>query len=233
MTNDHFAKLDNPVWWALTGVQRSFADGGAGVKRYRRGILSFAAFDYTSPGSLIALDEWLEIGEVFFLIGTLPPLPSHWDLIVELPCVQMVLQQPVTNTLSETSVATLTAADRNDLFELINKVQPGYYELGTHQLGNYYGIRQQGQLVAVAGERIRLEGLTEVSAVCTDPAYTGRGYAQQLTAHVCRVNIEQGITPFLHALTTNERAIGLYEYLGFKQRRVISFWKLMKGRRRL
>ena len=237
MNQDHFAKLDNPVWWALTGAQQSFSTGTAVAKRYQRGVLSFAAFDYTSPENMNALDEWLETGEVFFIIGMLPVLPPHWQLITELPCVQMVLQQPVTNTPSETSAAPsgtsiipLTAADRDDMFNLVTKVQPGYYELGTHQLGNYYGIRQDGQLVAIAGERIRLEGLTEVSAVCTDPAYTGRGYAQQLTAHICQANLEQGITPFLHTLTTNERAIRLYEYLGFKQRRVISFWKLMKGR---
>jgi GNAT superfamily N-acetyltransferase len=285
MIHDHFVKLDNPAWWALTGVQQSFADGGAIARRYRRGVLPFAAFDHTSPENVTALDEWLETGEVFFLIGMLPPLPSHWQLITELPCVQMVLQPPVSNTLSETSVippaaaepsATsiippapavptetsiippaaadpsktsvipltaadpskvsvipLTAADRDDMFNLVTKVQPGYYQPDTYQLGRYFGIRQEGQLVAIAGERIRLEGLTEISAVCTDPAYTGRGYAQQLTAHVCQVNLEQGITPFLHTLTTNQRAIRLYEYLGFKQRRVISFWKLMKGRRRL
>jgi len=189
------------------------------------------------------LDEWLETGEVFFIIGMLPVLPPHWQLITELPCVQMVLQQPVTNTLLQASVAPLTTADssqtpiipltatdRDDMFNLVTKVQPGYYEPDTYQLGRYFGIRQDGQLVAIAGERIRLDGLTEVSAVCTDPAYTGRGYAQQLTTHICRANLEQGITPFLHTLTTNERAIRLYEYLGFKQRRVISFWKLMKGR---
>jgi predicted GNAT family acetyltransferase len=115
------------------------------------------------------------------------------------------------------------------MFTLINKVQPGYYEKDTHLLGNYFGIRQEGVLVAIAGERMRPEGLTEVSAICTDPAYTGRGYARQLTAHVCRRNLEQGLTPYLHVLQSNQRAIGIYESLGFKARRMISFWKLKKS----
>lgn len=229
MIHDHFTKLDNPAWWALNGVQRSFSGGGAVAKRFRRGILPFAAYDQASTENIAALDELLEPGEVFFLIGALSSLPSHWELIGELPCAQMILQRPVGEIPSETPVTPLTASDRDDMFDLINKVQPGYYEPDTHQLGNYYGIRQEGQLVAIAGERIRLDGLTEVSAVCTDPDHTGRGYAQLLTKQVCRHNLEQGITPFLHTLTTNERAIRMYEYLGFRQRRIISFWKLRKG----
>lgn len=229
MIHDHLARLDNPAWWALTGVQRSFATGSAVAKHYRPGILPFAAYDHTSPENLVALDEWLQAGEIFFLIGALPALPSHWELIRELPCVQMILQQPIPDIPSETPIVPLTAADRDEMFGLIDNVQPGYYMPDTHQLGNYYGIRQDGQLVAIAGERLQLDGLTEVSAVCTDPAYTGRKYAQLLTAQVCRHNLERGITPFLHTLTTNERAIRVYEYLGFRTRRVISFWKLRKG----
>lgn len=226
MLHDHFAKLDNPAWWALTGIQRTFSSGFAAAKRYRRGILPFIAYDHTLPESIIALDEWLEPGEVFFLIGHLPSLRSNWELITELPCAQMVLPGPA--AFMPADVVHLAAADRNEMFELVNRVQPGYYEHDTHLLGNYYGIRQEGKLVAIAGERVRLEGFTEVSAICTDPAYTGRGYAQQLTAHVCRVNLERGITPFLHVLETNLRAIRIYEYLGFRRRRLISFWKLMK-----
>jgi ribosomal protein S18 acetylase RimI-like enzyme len=227
MTHDHFAKLDNPAWWALKGVQRSFSTGFAAAKRYRHGILPFIAYDHALPESIIALNEWLEPGEAFFLIGDLPHLPSNWELITELPCAQMILPGPA--AFMPADVVHLAAADRDEMFDLVNRVQPGYYEPDTHQLGNYYGIRQEGRLVAIAGERIRLEGFTEVSAICTDPAYTGRGYAQQLTAHVCRVNLERGITPFLHVLQTNQRAIRIYEYLGFRRRRVISFWKLKKS----
>lgn len=228
MSHDPFAKLDNPAWWALTGVQQSFATGASHIKRYQRGILPFAAYEYGTTESITALDAWLETGEVFFLIGELPPLPAHWTLIKELPCAQMINQAAVTAPDDAVAISPLTAAHKTDMYNLIQKVQPGYYEPDTHRLGDYYGIWQQERLVAIAGERMRLEQLTEISAICTDPDYTGRKYAQHLIAHLCNTNLDQGNIPFLHVLETNERAIRLYEYMGFTKRRIISFWKLQK-----
>lgn len=228
MSHDPFVKLDNPAWWALNGVQQSFATGSTHVKRYQRGILPFAAYDLDAPENITALDDLLETGEVFFLIGELPALPTHWSLLNELPCAQMINQSAVTPPAGDVTISSLTVDDRTALYNLIKKVQPGYYELDTYRLGSYYGIRQEGQLVAVAGERMRLPALTEISAICTDPAYTGRQYAQHLIAHLCNTNFEAGNIPFLHVLETNQRAIGLYEYMGFTKRRTISFWKLRK-----
>lgn len=228
MHNDRLAKLDNPAWWALTGVQQQFAIGNDVVQRYRPGILPFASYQQPTTEHITELNNWLQPGEVFYVIGQLPPLPSSFGLLKELPCVQMVLQGPIDTIKQNVAVSALAAEHKDAMFNLINKVQPGYYEPDTYQLGSYYGIWHNDQLVAIAGERMRLDQLTEISAICTDPDYTGRKYAQQLTAHLCNTNFEQGITPFLHVLETNERAIRLYEYLGFKQRRIISFWQLRK-----
>lgn len=229
MSHDPFAKLDNPAWWALTGVQQPFATGASYVKRYQRGILPFAAYDHTSPQSIVELDNWLQRGEVFFLIGALPALPAHWTLLKELPCAQMILQSDIALLENKVSLTALTASHSIELFNLIQLVQPGYYEPDTHQLGNYYGIFQEDKLVAVAGERMRMEQLTEISAICTHPDYTGRKYAQHLITHLCNTNLSAGNIPFLHVLQTNQRAIWLYEYLGFTTRRMISFWKLQKN----
>jgi len=225
---DPLIKLDNPAWWALNGAQKTFSIGNTRVKRYQRGVLPFAAFDTGAPESIGALNEWLQAGEIFFLIGQLPPLPSSWTIEQELPCVQMILASHIHLAGDAIPVAELTDADSTEMFDLINKVQPGYYEPATYRLGKYYGVHQQGKLVAIAGERMRTEQLTEISAICTDPAYTGRQYAQHLTAHLCNSHLDRGITPFLHVLQTNERAIRLYEYLGFTRRRTISFWKLKR-----
>ena len=229
MSHDPFSKLDNPAWWALTGVQQSFATGAAHVKRYQRGILPFAAYEHGTTESITALDAWLERGEIFFLIGELPSLPSHWTLLRELPCAQMVLQSAIAAPGGYVPISHLIASHSVDMYNLVQKVQPGYYEPGTHQLGNYYGIWQQEKLVAIAGERMRMEQLTEISAICTDPEYTGRKYAQHLITHLCNTNLEQGNIPFLHVLETNQRAISLYEYLGFTKRRIINFWQLKKA----
>lgn len=223
------SQLDAPAWNALTSVQQNFATGTAHVKRYRRSILPFAACEPGYENEIAALSALLEPGEIFYLIGELPPLPHHFTVLKELPCAQMVLQKPVTAIENNTIVVPLKANDKDDMFNLINKVQPGYYEPDTRELGNYFGIRQEGKLVAIAGERMRLNGLTEISAICTDPGYTGRKYAQQLIAALCQYNHQQSITPFLHVLETNERAIGLYEYMGFVRRRTISFWQMQKS----
>ncbi|WP_205511553.1 GNAT family N-acetyltransferase [Longitalea arenae] len=224
--SDLFHKLDNPAWWALNSRQQSFSIGDKGVKRYQRRILPFTALEKARTENLITLAEWLEPGEIFYLIGELPPLPRGIQLLKELPCAQMILQKPLPDIEMIVNISKLSAIHKEEMFRLINKVQPGYYEPETYQLGNYAGIWQNDQLVAIAGERMRLEQLTEISAICTDPAFTGRGYAQQLIVHLCKTNLEQGNTPFLHVLQTNERAIRLYEYLGFVTRRVISFWQL-------
>lgn len=228
MGHDPFAKLDNPAWWALNGVQQPFATGASSVKRYQRGILPFAAYDHSAPESIIELDNWLQPGESFFFIGALPSLPSHWTVLNELPCAQMILQSEITQQEDAVTVSALDASHKTDMFNLINLVQPGYYEPDTYQLGNYYGIWQQGQLVAIAGERMRMEELAEISAICTHPDHTGRKYAQHLITHLCNTNLNEGNIPFLHVLQTNQRAISLYEYLGFTTRRMISFWKLRK-----
>lgn len=228
MSHDPFAALDNPAWWALGSAQLAFAAGNTFVQRYRRGILPFAAFDHRHPAAIDQLNEWIGPGEVFFLIGHLPPIPAQWTILAELPCAQMINQTAVTPPAGDVTIASLTAEHKMDMYQLIQKVQPGYYEPDTHQLGNYYGIWQQEQLVAIAGERMKLEELTEISAICTDPAYTGRQYAQHLIAHLCNTNLNEGKIPFLHVLETNERAIGLYEYMGFTKRRTISFWKLRR-----
>jgi len=227
MTHHDLTQLDNPLWYALNGAQQTFSIGFSFTKRYRPGILPFAAYDHLRPDNITELNGLLKKDEAFFLVGELPPLPSHFKLIRELPCAQMILDLPLTPVQDTAAATALTSADRDTMFELIHRVQPGYYERDTHLLGNYFGIWQDEKLVAIAGERMRLKGMVEISAVCTDPAYAGRGYAQQLIVHICKSNLEKGNMLFLHVLTSNERAIRLYEHLGFRKRREISFWKLV------
>jgi ribosomal protein S18 acetylase RimI-like enzyme len=226
--SDPLLQLDAPAWNALTSVQQTFATGTGHVKRYRRGILPFAACEPGYENEIGSLASMVEPGEIFYLIGELPPLPAYFTVLKELPCVQMVLQKPLPTIENNVPIEPLSVDHKDEIFNLINKVQPGYYEPDTYQLGAYLGIRQDGKLVAIAGERMRLDGLTEISAICTDPDYTGRKYAQQLIWGLCKYNLAEGITPFLHVIETNERAIGLYEFMGFVRRRTISFWQIQK-----
>ncbi|MBC9909987.1 GNAT family N-acetyltransferase [Chitinophaga varians] len=222
--------LDNPVWSALTTVHAAKAQGASHAKRYRKEFLSFIACDHTAANPLEALQSWINEGESFYLVGELPPLPANWEVTFELPCAQMVLREMMELPVkTPVEISLLTVADRADMYDLVNRVQPGYYNLDTPSLGTYYGIREEGRLVAMGGERMRMTGFTELSAIVTDPAYTGRGYAQQLITRLCRQHAEEGITSMLHVSIANERAIRLYEHMGFVTRREIMFRKIAKS----
>ncbi len=219
--------LDNPAWSALNSVHADFAMGSARAKRYRPGVVPFTACRQPAEEGIAELVPWITKGETFFIIGELPALPPHWSLEHELPCAQMVLaHMPPPLEKSDVTVEELGAGDAHEMFQLINLVQPGYYHADTRLLGTYYGIRQQGALVAMAGERMRLTGFSELSAIATHPAYTGRGYAQRLIEHICTMHAAKGVTSFLHVALTNERAIRLYGHMGFETRREISFHKV-------
>lgn len=221
-------QLDNPAWYALTGPQEAFALGNGKVKKYKTNNLPFAAYDHRYPEQLQELDEMLQPGEIFFLIGDIPPLPSNWTIMAELPCLQMISDAPIPPLPDPPEMQLLGEAEKEDMINLVQRVQPGYFAPDTYQLGNYFGIRENGLLVAMAGERMRVSGMSELSAICTDPQYTGRKYAQHLIIRLCNSHHQHGIIPFLHVLDNNERAIKLYEYMGFRTRRTISFRKLLK-----
>ncbi len=240
--NPDLSLLDNPAWWALCGPQHDLAAGDGHLKAYLNHILPFAAWNAPSataltsgieshgsaPTDLHPLEQWLPPGKPFFMIGHLPTLPSNWQMEKELPCLQMLwgpesAEGPAPVGLQ---VTPLQPQDKMTMYDLVQKVQPGYYEPDSYQLGKYFGIWEGDRLVAMAGERMRLKGMSEISAVCTDPDYRNKGYGARLTLGVCTYNVKEGRLPFLHVLETNHRAIHLYESLGFKTRRTISFWKL-------
>ena len=115
------------------------------------------------------------------------------------------------------------------MVELAALTKPGPFLIRTHELGGYIGIRDQGRLVAMAGERFKLPGFTEVSAVCTHPDYRGRGYAAALTLAVATRIAARGETPFLHTFASNINAIRLYEKLGFVLRTPMSVTVLRRA----
>jgi ribosomal protein S18 acetylase RimI-like enzyme len=222
-------KLDNPAWYALTETHRQFAMGSDRLKRYQETIVSFFAFDHNKKNALQELDQLCKAGESFFIIGELPSLPSNYSIESNLPCLQMICTSLTHSPAFSSLIEELGEKDEQQMLALINLVQPGYFLPGTRLMGNYYGIRQEGELVAITGERMRMNGLTEISAVVTHPGFTGRHYAQKLVAHAVNKNLEAGIIPFLHVAENNERAIGIYKKLGFVQRRIIVFWKIKRN----
>jgi GNAT superfamily N-acetyltransferase len=222
----NYQKLDNPVWFSLTETHKKFSIGSNGIKFYQPDYCPFGGFSETND-VVAAIEEYAAVCDNFYIVGKKPDYSGSLDLKNELVCNQMIVEDKINLVLNE-KIIKLTNDHSDQLFQLVNLVQPGYFKNNTRMLGNYYGIFKEDQLVAVTGERMAMNGLIEVSAVVTHPGHTGHGYAKQLVAHTVNEIINQKQAPFLHVAETNLPAIRLYENLGFTTRRKISFWHFVK-----
>jgi len=227
MDPEAYKILDNPVWHALQTAHKGFALGTGTIKKYPADILPIFGCEDPAAAKLSKIEPWVAINEKLFIVGALPPVPANWKLEAKLDCVQMICPDGIQAKFEhKAEIVLLTEKDSQQMLELIEMVQPGYFYKSTPILGQYYGIKKDKQLVAMAGERLRITGFTEVSAVCTHPAHTGKGYAQQLVAHITTKNIEDEALPFLHVLTSNTRARKIYQLLGYSERKLVPFWRL-------
>lgn len=216
--------LDNPVWNSLQTIHQALVIGTSKVIRYPKDVLPSMALE-TAEGNLIQeILPYFDKGERLFLVGEQQVLPDNWSRFSNLECLQMVWSSLHSDGAeSNPDINELLPSDRLEMFDFINTIQPGYFKINTPRLGHYYGIRVNGKLVAMAGERLKMTGYTEVSAVCTHPDFTGKGFARQLLLHLFDKITKTGSVPFLHVAATNERAVNLYKYLGFEERRRIDF----------
>jgi ribosomal protein S18 acetylase RimI-like enzyme len=219
-----FNKLDNPVWYALSELQSSYCIEESGTKFYGSQYCPFGAFN-APINCPEGLDEYAKSCDGFFIVGNKPRYSTDLVLNKELICDQMVIDRKI-DIVSEEIIQQLSEKNAGDLIQLVNLVQPGYFRENTFKLGSYFGIVKEGELVALTGERMKMDDFTEVSAVVTHPAHLGKGYAKQLVAHTVNHIIDEAKIPFLHVAETNIAAIRLYEKLGFSFRRKISFWNL-------
>ena len=217
-------KLDNPVWYSLEETHQEFSVTYDSLKCYQPDVCPFGGY-LGSNRIADQIDAYAALTDNFYIVGEKPDFSSRLRLNKELVCLQMVIDRIIEQDILEDIVLLNNHGDA--LFDLVNMVQPGYFKRRTALLGNYYGIFKNNELVAVTGERMKMNGFTEVSAVVTHPKHVGNGYAKQLVGYTVEKILEQGVTPFLHVTETNTGAIGLYEGLGFKTRRKISFWNFV------
>jgi GNAT superfamily N-acetyltransferase len=208
--------LDNPIWSALTTDQAQLAQGGSLAKRFHSDVAPFAAMPDQSVPAYQALEEILA-GDIAALFLDAPPvLPTNWSMVVSGEMHQMVCEEPPPAQLN-LSLRKLSEADIPEMLALTKLTEPGPFLPRTIELGAYFGIDEAGLLVAMAGERLKLTGYTEVSAVCTHPDFRGRGYGHALMSAVMAGVMSRGETPFLHVRTGNP-ALHLYQKLGFRVR---------------
>lgn len=223
----NYKKLDNPAWYALTERHANFAQGTAEFRRYDPGIVLFSGFERGTNNIAEQFDEVIGVGESFFLFDDYPALPPDYEVEKIVQCLQMVCEKPVAIDITE-NIVLLNESNYEEMYQLVSEVFPGYYLPGTPVMGDYYGIFKEGKIVAIAGERLCMDGLSEISAVVTHPNHTGRKYAQQLCTYLADKNLQSGITPFLHTGHKNERAIKIYELLGYTKRRIIPVTKIKR-----
>ncbi|MFF1439989.1 GNAT family N-acetyltransferase [Streptomyces sp. NPDC058295] len=214
--------LDNPALASLTGPHAHFAERRGRVLRYPVDVSPWLAL----PDEPDAAD-WADLaalagpGAEVPLPGFRGELPAGWELTLQIEGVQFV--DDGLAAAPEPEAVRLGAADVPEILDLIARTQPGPFEARTIELGTYLGIRRDGALIALAGERLHPPGWTEISAVCTDPAFRGEGLATRLILAVAHGIRERGETPFLHTSAGNTNAIRLYESLGFRLRRRTAF----------
>jgi predicted GNAT family acetyltransferase len=211
--------LDNFVWGALNGLHRRFSVGGDRARRYLTEVAPFAAVADLGAESTAALRELVAAHgpAAMSTVDALPELPGLLP-VSQVRLIQMVWQGQ-TVPAQGSAHGRLRERDVPAMMALALETRPGPFAQRTSELGEYRGIFDENKLVAMAGERMKVEGYTEISAVCVREGFRGRGYAAQLTMALVSAVRSRDETPLLHVLVSNHRAIALYRSLGFVERR--------------
>lgn len=225
--------LDNPIWSSLAGAHAHFASGSDELRVYPWDMAPFAAVpssDHVLTTGV--LESTLQDRPFVYFVGTLPRVESdryriepHND-ILQMVCER--LQPPPKE--ADVDVRDLDAANVDAMLDLMARVYPAYFRARTIEMGRYAGTFDGNDLVAMAGLRMAPKGYREISGVCTDPRFVGRGYAGKLVRYLADAIVADGSTPMLHQDLGNERARRLYESLGFVARTSVAMCKVYERR---
>lgn len=221
--------LDRPVWATLVHSPH-LAEGGDLAKRFRQDVNLFASARDDGPASLASLAALVRDEQPVYLLQAAAILVPDGLVASRLARgVQMLASQPIDQETGADAVVELADADAPEMLALAQLTEPGPFLPRTHTMGRFVGIRIGGRLAAMAGERMRFPGFTEVSGVCTHPDFRGRGLARRLSSIIAHGIQQRGEQAFLHAWTTNRPAIALYESLGFGLRTEVNVAVLQRS----
>jgi len=220
--------LDHPIWTALTTTQRALAEGDARARRYPTEMTPFADMPDLSAENFAALAALMSPADIAVLFTPeAVKVPAEFKVVLAETGEQMI-GTPIETPANGVDIVTLGVDDVPAMIELTELTKPGPFYARTHELGTFLGIRVDGQLVAMAGERMKPAHYTEMTAVCVHPSHRGRGYGQMLLSAVSRGIVSRGEIPFLHVFTSNHSAIALYRRQGMEIRRRLHVTVLKK-----
>lgn len=219
MTSHH--PLDRPALGALTTRQARLAVADGPAIRFDPAWALFAAVRGDDP-DWSALERLARATGPVALFEAAAPEPPGFEPVDHIPCLQMTCEA-LTAGGRAVEVEALTDADGPEMLALATLTRPGPFLEKTHLLGPFVGVRRGGRLIAMAGERLSLDGHGEVSGVCTHPDFRGQGLAGALMRIVTRRILQRGETAFLHARAAHVDTIAFYETLGFRGRALIDY----------
>ncbi len=220
------ADLDNPFWSSLRTRHAAIAVRAGDALRYPPEYAPFLGIAHEDVSS-DDLKLLIAPGESVYLIGVVPKAAPGFRLQAYGPLAQMVREKPL-DVEDGPDMPPLGDSDREDVLALTALVYPHYFRARTMDMGMYFGIRCEGRLAAIIGERLGTHEATEMSAICTHPDFLGLGYARRLTAMLTNRTLEAGRLPFLHVSYENARAKALYERMGYRLRADVGFWSLRR-----
>ena len=221
--------LNNPAWNALISGNKQLSIGNEEVKYFADDVSPFAAFKNNTSKNFLQLNELVSLDRVVLFVTPVKiNIPDCWKILNCVKGVQMVNDVNTCYNEDLSQLVALTDEHIPQMLELTKLTNPGPFVERTIDFGHYFGIFEKNKLVAMAGQRLHAFNYAEISAVCTHPEHTGKGYARQLLVHhINRIKAASEI-PYLHARDDNERAISVYERLGFKKRTDVYFYVLIK-----
>jgi ribosomal protein S18 acetylase RimI-like enzyme len=222
--------LLDPVRNALDSVHAHFTVGQAPARRYPSDVAPFAVIDDMSEPTLSLLEALLPPGEQVYILNEPPKKLNGLSLGPPLHTLQMLAPEDPQLEIAENEAqpVLMTSGDAGEMFDLITLAFPGFFRSRTYQMSTYYGIRVEGKLGALAGERLCMTGYRENSGVCTHPAHTGRGYARTLMTRLMQDHAAAGVKSFLHVGKANAHAIAIYERMRFRVLRSVALWPISR-----
>ncbi len=220
--------LDNPAWNAMISGNANLAAGNDRAKFFYDEVAPFAGLKNYDEASF---HELLEITppkrRVVIPVFKEVKIPGYWKIVDRVKALQMVFAGAApSKTIG--LIVPLKEEDIPQMIALTQLTNPGPFLERTIEFGNYKGIFAGGKLAAMAGQRMHPFEYVEVSAVCTHPEHTGKGYGKSLVNDQVLSIIEQGNMPFLHVRSDNEHAISLYKRLSFTVRVEMNIYVLEK-----